>query len=117
MAETVTRGESHNGGESADSHRQVLAQRLEARGHGQCAYDLEAADDCDVVRVAYEIAEHVEYACGNDQFADEHLAADIRAWAALQQEQIITLTCPEVPEIDPRVRQIFYEVMEEGQQE
>ena len=87
MSESPTRGESANGGESADSERTRLAQRLEARGHGGCAFDLEAADDMDVARVAYEIAEHVEYACGNPRCADAQLARDIRTWADLHERQ------------------------------
>lgn len=69
-----------NGGETLAAERTRLARMLEASGHGQCAYDLEAADDADVEEVAYEIAEHVEQACG-DFRTNPDLADKIRKWA------------------------------------
>ncbi len=103
-AEPLNGGESGNGGENkptieeliersslgtpgarqlrARGGRTRLARLLEAAGHGQCAQDLETADDSDVEDLVYEIAEHVEEACG-DFDADPELAAKIRAWQAI----------------------------------
>lgn len=87
-AEPSNGGESRNGGEYAVTAEADMKQRaelglsLEAGGHAGCAIDLLDADDPDVVRVAYAIAEHVEMACGEPDFtADPELAARIRAWA------------------------------------
>lgn len=74
--------DSRNGGESGSTERAKLAEELEAGGHGGCAYDLAAADDIDVVDIAYQVAEHVEEACGDVDFASNpELAQRIREWA------------------------------------
>lgn len=72
--------EPRNGGESVDAERIRLARQLEADGHAGCANDLETADDSEVADLAYEIAEHVEEACG-DFHANPDLADQIRKWA------------------------------------
>jgi len=81
-------GESHDGGESAAAaeadmkQRAALAVNLAESGHAGCAVDLVDADETDVVRVAYAIAEHVEAAGGDLDFAAEPELADrIRGWA------------------------------------
>lgn len=82
MAETSTRGES------LVSQRAWLAARLEAAGHGQCAYDLEAADADSLVAVAYGIVEHLEEGCGAPRQQDQPIAADLRSWIdALEVDQ------------------------------
>lgn len=80
MAENRTRGESGNGGESLERQRTRLARILEANGHGECAYDLEAADDECVVGVAYSIVEHLEQGCGAPRESDQRIAEDLRDW-------------------------------------
>lgn len=73
---------SRSRGESSDTERARLAEELEASGHGGCAFDLNSADDLDVVDVAFQIADHVEEACGDLNFAAvPELAARIREWA------------------------------------
>ena len=80
MTRSPTRGESGNGGESSDSRRGWLAARLEAAGHGDCAYDLEAADVADLVAVGWSIVEHLEEGCGAPRERDQPIARDLRRW-------------------------------------
>jgi len=76
------RPDPRNGGESAGTERVRLAEELEASGHGGCAFDLTSADDIDVVDIAYQVADHVEEACGDADFAaNPGLAQRIREWA------------------------------------
>jgi len=82
MADSPTRGESSNRGESADSReRTLIAVQLEALGHGGCASDLEAACDADAAYVAYSIVEHLEENCGAPREQDQDVAARLKAWA------------------------------------
>ena len=82
MADSPIRGESGIRGESALTHeRSLIAQQLEALGHGGCAFDLEAADDEDVVDVAYAIVEHLEENCGAPREQDQDVAAQLKDWA------------------------------------
>jgi hypothetical protein len=68
--------------------RHVLAQRLEAVGHGVCAYDLEAADDRLVVEVANEIANHLDSYCGAPREQDQPITEDLRDWANRYEAEI-----------------------------
>lgn len=74
------RGESGIRGESATAERTQLARRLEAGGHGGCAYDLEAADDDEVMDVALAVVQHLQEGCGAPVERDQILAEDIQAW-------------------------------------
>lgn len=86
MADSPTRGESANRGESPDSReRSLIAAQLEALGHGGCAFDLEAAADEDVADVAYSIVEHLEENCGAPREEDQDVAARLKAWADLYE--------------------------------
>ena len=81
-AEPASRGESGIRGESSLSReRALIAQQLEALGHGGCAFDLEAADDEDVVDVAYSIVEHLEENCGAPRDEDQDVAVHLKDWA------------------------------------
>jgi hypothetical protein len=81
MPDSSTRGESANRGESRSADRSALARRLEAAGHGGCASDLEAADDRDVVTVAYAIVQHIEENYEARREEDELIAQDLKDWA------------------------------------
>jgi hypothetical protein len=81
------RGESGIRGESASRERTALAQELEALGHGGCAFDLEAADDCCVVAVAYQIVEHLQENCGAPREQDQDVAERLKRWADAQDQE------------------------------
>ncbi len=66
---------------SGDTERARLVRQLDADGHTGCAADLADADDSEVVDLAYEIAEHVEEACGCPDRQHPELADSLRAWA------------------------------------
>jgi len=94
MPESPTRGEFANRGESPDSReRTLIAQQLEALGHGGCAYDLEAADDDDAADVAYSIVEHLEYNCGAPREEDQDVAVRLKKWAD-RHEKLLTQVRP-----------------------
>lgn len=71
-----------------DRERHVLAQRLEAVGHGMCACDLEAADWRLVTEVARGIVDHLEAYCGAPREQDQPIARDLQAWASRYEAEL-----------------------------
>lgn len=99
------RGESRDGGENTDTAPgmtadalrtarikdlgdvAVLVTELREAGHGGCADDLRDAESASAARIAYEVAEHVDMACGYPPEEMPALAIRLRDWAD-QHERI-----------------------------